>query len=124
MRVQYITPSISQFDSFFTPVNEYNTAGGGLKDINYFRPKYYNRGGSFLSFLSSIASKALPFLKNFVLPEAGVLTSNIIDDASNNIPLKLNVKKNLIKSVKRIGRKIVRGGGKKIKLKKKQMYEG
>ena len=97
-----------QIPNLFAPHN-----GGGLKDINYFKPKHYNKGGSFISFLSSLASKALPFLKNFILPEAGLITSDIIEDARNNVPIKVNVKNNLIKSVKRVGRRIIREGGKK-----------
>ena len=112
MRVVYNNPSISQFDSFFSPENTQEIKGGSLRDINFFKPKYYNRGGSFFSILSTLARKALPFLRNFVLPEAGQLTSNLIQDVNSNIPFKRSVKKNLLKSVKNIGKRVIRGGGK------------
>ena len=122
MKVLYNPPSLLNFNEFFKP--NLNINGGRIQDINYFKPKYYSRGGSFFSILSSLARTALPFLRNYILPEAGNFTTNLINDSNNNIPLKTNVKKNLMKSVRNIGKRIVRGGGKRKSIKRKKCIKG
>ena len=107
MRVSYIPPGAVHFDRVFTP---HNVTGGALSDINVLKPHYYhNRGGSLFGILGNIVRRSIPFLTNYVLPEAGNFARNIAGDYGN-IPLRKNVKRNLMKSVKNIGKKIMSGG--------------
>lgn len=109
MRVSYIPPGVLDFDRIFSPQN---LRGGGLSDINVVKPYYYhNRGGSLFGILGNIIRRTIPFLTSYVLPEAGNFARNMADDYGR-IPLKKNVKRNLIKSMKNIGKRVMTGGSK------------
>ena len=112
MRVSYLPPTASHFDVVFTP---YQNAGrgGSLRDIKVLKPYYYHRGGSLFGILGSIIKRSIPFLKNFILPEAGNFAMNLAKDMRENVPVKTSVKRNLVNSVKNVGKKIMRGGKKK-----------
>ena len=107
MRVSYSPPSVNQFDIIFRPTNV-SYSGGGLNDIKVFKPYY--RGGSLFGILGSIVRRSIPFLKNFIFPEAGNFARNMANDMHGNIPLRTNIKKNLIRSAKNIGKNILHGG--------------
>ena len=118
MRVSYTPPAISQFDIVFAPYNA-NISGGALNDIRVLRPQYYHRGGSLFSILGSMIRKAVPFLTNFILPETSTFASNIAKDF-NSTPFKRNMKNNLFKSAKNIGRRMM--GGRKMANRKKKLF--
>ena len=114
MRVSYLPPTASHFDVVFTP---YQNAGrgGSLRDIKVLKPYYYQRGGSLFGILGSIIKRSIPFLKNFILPEAGNFAMNLAKDINENVPVKTSIKQNLVDSVKNIGKKVMRGGKKQKK---------
>lgn len=116
MRVSYIAPGVSQFDDVFKPNNlEGLLKGGGLRDIKTINPNNYHiRGGSLFGILGNVFKRTIPFLTNFVLPEAGNFARNLISDIGN-VPLKKNVKRNLIKSAKNIGTRVMNRGGRLVK---------
>ena len=106
MRVAYIAPSTHHFDEVF---GEYNR-GGGLSDIKIYKNSYNKRGGSLFGVLGRSFKSAIPFIKSLILPEIGNFTKNLMDDISQNISPKQSIKSNLKKSVKNVGKKIIRGG--------------
>ena len=129
----------NEYLNLFTTVNSETLKGSGLTDIavfehdnysNLFRRKHNRTGAGFLSFLSSIARKSLPWIKNIVFPEALNLTSTLIDKHKNTSknPLKGEEFKNLAKqSVRNIARKTLASSGgfrkkgrKRLKRRKKQ----
>ena len=114
MRVSYLPPTASHFDVVFTP---YQNAGrgGSLRDIKVLKPYYYQRGGSLFGILGSIIKRSIPFLKNFILPEAGNFAMNLARDINENVPVKASIKRNLVNSVKNVGKKVMRGGKKQKK---------
>ena len=111
MRVSYLPPTTSHFDVVFIP---YQNAGrgGSLRDIKVLKPYYYQRGGSLFGILGSIIKRSIPFLKNYILPEAGNFAMNLVKDINENVPVKASVKQNLVNSVKNVGKKVMRGGKK------------
>merc|ERR1712074_358938 len=111
MRIPYKTPTVDQFDRYFNP--NYINRGGGLNDIKVYKPHHYAKGGSIFSFLSGVFKRAIPFLRGVMLPEVGEFARNFTADVGNNVPLRDNVKKNLMRSVKNVGRKLVKGGARK-----------
>ena len=122
MRVSYIAPGASNFDDVFKAHHSgFSLKGGGLRDIKTLRPdNYYMRGGSLFGILGNVFKRTIPFLTNFVLPEAGNFARNLLSDIGN-VPLKKNVKKNLIKSAKNIGKRVMNRGGRLIKKTKKTL---
>ena len=109
MRVSYVPPGVIHFDSVFSP---HNVTGGALSDINVLKPHYYhNQGGSLFGILGNIVRRTIPFLANYVLPEAGNFARNIASEYGN-IPIRKNLKQNFVKSVKNIGKRIMTGGSK------------
>ena len=89
MRVSYIAPGVSQFDDVFKANNlEGLLKGGGLGDIKTINPNNCHiRGGSLFGILENVFKRTLPFVTNFVLPEAGNFARNLISDMGN-VPLK------------------------------------
>ena len=107
-----MSPGVLHFDSVFSPQH---ISGGGLSDINVLKSQYYHkRAGSLFGILGNIFRRTIPFLTNYVLPEAGNFARNVAQDY-HNLPLRKNLKRNVIKSVKNIGNKIMRGGGTRTK---------
>ena len=97
MRGTYVPPSSSSFDICFSP--KHISKGGSLNDIRIYDPYFKTTGGSFLGVLSNIVSRAIPFLKRVILPEAGIFARNILDDFNNNeIPIKKSLRKSNVKS--------------------------
>ena len=116
MRVSYIAPGVSQFDDVFKPNNlEGLLKGGGLRDIKTINPNnYHTRGGSLFGILGNVFKRTIPFLTNFILPEAGNFARNLMSDIGN-VPIKKNLKRNLLKSAKNIGTRIMNRGGRLVK---------
>ena len=116
MRVPYNPPLSHHFDVVFTPQFSRNERGGGLSDIRI----YQKRGGSLFGILGGMFKKAIPFLKNILLPEVGNFVKNITQDISQNIPSRESFRNNFSSSAKNIGSRIMRGGKRKTKTKQKQ----
>ena len=118
MRVSYLPPTTSQFDVVFSS-HPVSVRGGGLSDINVLKPEYYHRGGSLFGILGSIVKKTIPFLSNYILPEAKNFARNVASDMDQKLPFKKTIRKNLIKSAKNVGKRVMYGGGKKTNKQKK-----
>ena len=112
---------LNDYLNLFTKTNFDIFKGSGLTDIAIFEHDNYSHlfrkkpnqqiGAGFLSFLSSIAKKSLPWIKNVIFPEALNLTSTLIERHKNN-PLKREEIKNLAKqSVKNIAEKTLKSTG-------------
>ena len=113
MRVSYIAPGVSHFDDVFKSHHWGGLQrGGGLKDIKTLKShNYHMRAGLLFGILGNVFRRTIPFLTNYVLPEAGNFARNLLSDIGN-VPMKKNVKRNLIKSAKNIGKRVMnRGGG-------------
>ena len=108
MRVKYIPPSDIVYDIAFKDTFNRPYVGAGLDDIRVYK----RRGGSILGFLGRAFKYAIPFVKNLIMPEIGGFTNKVLDDVSQNVPLRESMKRNFKSSVKNIGRRVVRGGGK------------
>ena len=111
MRVNYIPPSVKEFDILFNTQNFHR--GGALSDIKTFNPEFIQRGSGVFSILNTIVRNSLPFLKRIFLPAAGEFTSNVLNDYFEGKSFKEAVKTNGVNTAKSIGRRIVRGGSKK-----------
>merc|ERR1712055_886309 len=90
---------LNEYLNLFTSTNSDTFKGFGLTDIavfehdnysNLFKKKHNQTGAGFLSFLSSVAKRSLPWLRNILAPEALNLTSTLIERQKNNSnnPLK------------------------------------
>ena len=114
--IAFKTLSEHEFNSIsnsFNPV----ISGQGQGDINIFRryrPNKLTRGQGLLSILSQIGKRALPFLKEFVLPSAKDYGKKVLSDVVYGKPLKSSLKSRGKESLKdigrKIGKKIMRGG--------------
>ena len=119
MRVTFVPPSESEFKHLFlsSPLKK----GGGLEDINIFRPQGipHRRGSGIFSVISGVAKKILPFLMKAAKPAAQEFGSSVVRDVlRKKKPLRQSLKKNGLKALKKTGMRLVRGSG-KIKKKKK-----
>ena len=123
MRVTYQTPVSNKFDIFFNHDYERNIKGAGLSDIRIFKPINYSRGGSFFNVVSNIIRNAIPFIKGLVFPEVGNFAKNVVNDLGNDIPFKKNIRKNLVGSMKNIGKRVIRGGGGRINKRKNKKHK-
>merc|ERR1712239_103206 len=96
----------------FSPI----ISGQGQGDINIFR-RYRNnklaRGRGLWSILSQVGRKALPFLKEWVLPLAKEYGKNVLSDVMAGRALKASLKTRGKESLKNIGSRIVTGKGSK-----------
>ena len=96
----------------FSPI----ISGQGQGDINIFR-RYRNnklaRGRGLWSIMSQVGRKALPFLKEWVLPSAKEYGKNVLSDDMAGRVLKSSLKTRGKESLKKIGSRIVKGKGSK-----------
>ena len=96
----------------FSPI----ISGEGQGDINIFR-RYRNnklsRGRGLWSILSQVGRRALPFLKEWVLPSAREYGKNVFSDVMAGRALKSSLKTRGKESLKNIGSRIVTGKGSK-----------
>ena len=112
MRTLYQVPSSEDYDEIFA----IRQRGGGINDIKFYKL----RGGSIFNVLGSLVKRSIPFLTKYVLPEALSFSNNVANELGHT-PFRKNIKNNLAKSAKNIGRKILKGGRKaKNHLKKKK----
>ena len=129
MRVTFVPPSENEFKQLFlsSPLKK----GGGLEDINIFRPQGipHRRGSGFFSVISGVAKKILPFLMKAVKPAAQDFGSSVVRDVLRKKTLSKSLKKNGIKALKKTGMRLVKGSGKiqkkkNIKKNKKRKNKG
>ena len=122
MRVNYIPPSVNEFDILFNNQNFHK--GGAISDIKTFNPQFIQRGSGVFSILNTIVRNSLPFLKRIFLPAAGEFTNNVLNDYSEGKSFKEAVKTNGVSTAKSIGRRIMRGGSRKRSSLKKNKING
>ena len=121
MRVTFVPPSENEFKHLFlsSPLKK----GGGLEDINIFRPQGipHRRGNGIFSMISGAAKKILPFLIKAVKPAVREFGSSVVKDVLRKKPIKKSLKKNGLKVLKKTGMRLVRGSGKIRKRKNKKI---
>ena len=112
--IAFKTLSEQEFNSIsnsFSPI----ISGHGQGDINVFRrykPKF-SRDQGLLSILSQIGKRALPFLKEWVLPSAKEYGKNVLTDVISGKTLKSSLKSRGKESLQNIGKKIMGSGSRK-----------
>ena len=120
MRVEYVPLSVSDFDKLFQG-HSASRRGSGLSDIRpYYAEGFHPRGGGLLSILGSLARRSIPFLRRYILPAAATMSKDIIDDYSQGQNLRQSIKKRGIDAVKSVGKKIMTGGRKRTKTRRKR----
>ena len=113
--IAFKTLSEQEFNSIsnsFSPI----ISGHGQGDINIFRRNRHNglaRGQGLLSILSQIGRKALPFLKEWVLPSAKEYGKNVLSDVVGGKTLKSSLKTRGKESLQNIGQRFMKGQGSK-----------
>ena len=113
--IAFKTLSEQEFNSIsnsFSPI----ISGQGQGDINIFRRNRHNglaRGHGLLSILSQIGRKALPFLKEWVLPSAKEYGKNVLSDVISGKTLKSSLKTRGKESLQNIGQRFMKGQGSK-----------
>ena len=109
MRVEYRLLSDHDFDTIF-----FNgaTRGGGLSDISYYRPV---RGAGIFGVFGRLLRKAIPIIKSLIVPELPTFAKNFSDDYAKNNSLHTSLKRNLVRSGKNIGKRVLGGSRKKKK---------
>ena len=100
MRVSYVQPSAAQYDEIFL-----------RSDIQIYRPGLRSRGRGLLGVISTLAKRALPFLANYILPEAGHFLQGLVQDVTHGKGIKKSVKSQAKKTVKRVINRVARGKG-------------
>ena len=109
MRGSYHTPTVEEFEYLFAPANR----GGSLRDIKIYKtPVAYQKGGSLFSFLGKLVRGSIPFLKSIILPEVGNFVSNVASNVNADNNIRQCLKKEGLKSLSNVGKRIInRGGG-------------
>jgi hypothetical protein len=104
MRVLYRPLTANQFDVL-------HQRGGGLSDIRTYK-FYHKRGGSLIGFLSNIARRSIPFLKQLLLPEIGDFAKNVTHDIASGEDMRSSLKRQGKQSLRNIIKKARGGRGK------------
>ena len=86
-------------------------SGNGASDIQIYRPGLRSRGRGLLGVISALAKRAIPFLGNYVLPEASQFLGGVINDITHGKGVKSSLKSQAKKTVKRVFSKVARGRG-------------
>ena len=113
--IAFKTLSEQEFNSIsnsFSPI----ISGQGQGDINIFRryrPNRLTRGQGLLSILSQIGKRALPFLKEWVLPSAKEYGKNFLSDVIGGKTFKSSLKSRGKESLQNLRQRIVKGRGSK-----------
>ena len=114
---KYLDLSINEYNNIFEEKN----IGGSINDIILYQKELNSnnilrKGGNLWTFLGNIAKKALPFISQYILPEAVNFGQNLVQkQAENNSKItKEDIKDLSKKSVKNIIRKVA-SGKKKLK---------
>lgn len=117
-RVVFLPPTEEEFSTLFR--GSISHKGGGLDSIQTFVPptRYHQRGGGFFSTIANIAKTALPFLFRAVAPSAVQFTHDVIKDVSTGERGIKNALKNRgVEALRGVGHRLLKGGGKKRRLK-------
>ena len=107
MRVAYVQPSALGYDEIFLR----SGSGKGALDIQIYRPGLHSRGIGLLGVISTLAKRVLPFLANYILPEAGQFFQGLLQDVTHGKGVKKSVKSQAKKTVKRVINRVARGKG-------------
>ena len=107
MRVAYVQPTAQQYDEIFMR----SGSGNGASDIKIYRPGLRSRGRGLLGVISTLAKKALPFLSNYILPEAGLFLHGLMQDVSHGKGVKKSFKSQVKKTANRVITRVARGKG-------------
>lgn len=116
MRKQFVPPSHNEFLHILNGGGKRKKRGGGLQDIQVFRPTTYRRGGGLFSILKSAAKVAIPFLLKNVLPSVVDGGMGVLNDMSEGKQFKHSVRERGRTAFNEVrGRVAKRGGGNKKK---------
>ena len=107
MRVEYRLLSDHDFDSIF--FND-GARGGGLSDISFYHPV---KGAGIFGVFGRLLRKAIPIIKSLIVPELPTFAKNFSDDYAKNNNLRSSLKRNLARSGKNIGKRVLGGARKK-----------
>mgnify|MGYP001793155428 CR=1 FL=1 len=107
MRVSYVQPSAAQYDEIFLR----SGSGNGALDIQIYRPGLRSRGRGLLGMNSTLAKRALPFLANYILPDAGHFFQGLVQDVTHGKGIKKSLKSQAKKTVKRVINRVAKGKG-------------
>lgn len=124
MRSTFIPPARHEFDTLFL---ESPVRGGGLEDIRIFLPppvQRGRRGGGIFNVLSGLAKKAIPFLMRNVAPEAMRMGKDVLGDVLDGRDIRHSLKTRGVAALKGVGRRLVRGGGGRVRKPKKRHTRG
>ena len=100
-------PSAAQYDEIFLR----SGSGKGALDIQIYRPGLRSRGRGLLGVISTLAKRALPFLANYILPEAGQFLHGLVQDVTHGKGIKKSLKSQAKKTVKRVINRVAKGKG-------------
>merc|ERR1711888_247219 len=112
-------------DDYYTYFTNNTQNGGGLKDIILYHKdlktnNYLRRGGGFWSFLGNLARKSLPFINEFILPEAINIGHSLLEKQQKEGKISKKDFSDISKnSIKRVIKKVISGSGRKRKFGKK-----
>ena len=96
--------------------------GGSLKDINIFRiDRKPLHGSGIIDTLTKIGRFIFPAVKKYIAPAALDFTKDVYNDMRDGRKIRESLKKQGVKSLKRLGSRILHGRGKKRKLKSKKL---
>lgn len=120
MRVTYAPPSVREFDILLKDEDAaIKSRGGALSDISVYVPQS-PRGGSIFGLLARLAKSVAPMIVRTVLPEGINFAKNVIDDVNSGKKVKHSLKRRGFESLGRVGKKIVQGGSKRKRMRKKR----
>ena len=100
-------PSALQYDEIFLR----SGSGKGALDIQIYRPGLRSRGRGLLGVISTLAKKALPFLSNYILPEAGQFLQGLMHDVNHGKGIRKSLKSQAKKGANRVISRVARGKG-------------
>merc|ERR1739842_1254 len=112
------TLSEKEFIDLIRNENILSLHGGSLKDINIFRiDRKPLHGSGIIDTLTKIGRFILPAVKKYIAPAALDFTKDVYNDVRDGRKIRESLKKQGVKSLKRLGSRILHGRGKKRKLK-------
>ena len=114
MRSVYITHTSSEFDQIFA------RGAGDIQVYKSPRP----RGGSLFGVLTNVVKSSIPFLRKIFLPEIPSLVNDIIDNSNSGENVKDRLKRVGLNTIKRVGKRILKGGQKSKKRDVKRLVKG
>ena len=102
--------------------NNILTLGNGIGDIQIFRDRRLRRGsGAFTNLILRYGKQMLPYLQKYLWPAAKEFGKNVAGDViSGDTSIKQSLKNRTKQSVKNVGKRILRGDGRKRSKKRKK----